>query len=99
MSAARIRSVRFKDGRADLRILYRPDHREVLKRRIAKIMDASPDIAGVAIVVWSADNRSAAMLAVDGSSKIPTMMVPTFVKNRLMTERILEFTLEALDDD
>ncbi len=46
------------------------------------------DVVGYAIVLWNWENASTALCRVRAGG-IPTVLVPDFVRNRLLAERIL----------
>lgn len=96
----RLRSVRFKDGRAPLRMFYcgRPDIRREIINAAKRVFDCHPNPAAMALVVWDADCNSTAKMVVSDMSSIPTILVPDFVRNRLLAERIETWTLETLRD-
>ena len=96
----RLRSVWYKDGRGELRVM--PDHRAndkaLVERRIRALLDshhAHADTAGFAIVVWGADGSSTCDLGAGKRSNIPTILVPDFVRNRLLAAKIIDW---AMDD-
>lgn len=95
----RIRAVRLKDG-ANLEIVRLKDGNE---RTYVSIMLEMRDLidemrardfhpAGFAIVAWSGDAASFATARAYPGSPLPAIMVPDFVRERLMTERIRELT-------
>lgn len=96
MAHARIRSVRFKDGSAKIHVIRRRDFKPEATKTALSVIEAMPDIAGIAIVVWSADGGSAANLRISPASKIPSILVPDFVRNRLLAERIEQWTLDSV---
>lgn len=96
--SARVRIGRVKlkrDGKVVL--LRKPeDHRAAIADCVNSILNGhGTDIAGMAFVVWGSDMQSTADMKVFGNP-IPTMLVPDFVRNRLLAERIETWTLEAL---
>jgi hypothetical protein len=95
----RLRSVRFKNG-GELRLLptqTREDDVRFVRERVERVIDTHTGrIAGVALVVWAPDNSSTVTLSVNDSSKIPSIMVPDFVRNRLLAERIESWTLDDI---
>lgn len=95
----RIRSVKFKSG-GEIRLLRLPDPedaRRFAENRAKKVIDAYQGlVAGFAFVVWGADGGSTALVSVNEASNIPSIMVPDFVRNRLLAERIEAWTLDTL---
>lgn len=97
MAHARIRSVRFKNGGAEIRILRRPEVRALAKKSALSCIDAlNGDVAGMAIVVWSADGGSTATMRVGTASPIPSILVSDFVRNRLLAEVVTDWTLDSM---
>lgn len=94
----RVRSVRFRDGRELVRL--RPptdDDRQHIERRIRYVLDSHrKDYAGFALVIWASDGASSCDLGCSTGSQIPTILVPDFVRNRLLAERIETWTLDTL---
>jgi hypothetical protein len=104
-SRLRLRSVRFKDGRAPLKVLHRKDgdDYESVLAWVRACLDAhrrgdkeSSNIAGFAFMVWATDGSSVCE-AQNNSGLIPTIMIPDFVRNRLLAKRIEEWTIETLN--
>lgn len=97
VGALRLRSVRFKNG-GYIRKLNGPsrdDDVRFAKKRFGQLLDAYPDpIAGFAVVVWGPDNGSVAILSVNKRSKIPSIMVPDFVRNRLLADQIETWAIQ-----
>ena len=59
-----------------------------VERMVRKVLDAQgADIAGFAFVVWAKDGASTAD-AQNKTSSIPNILIPDFVRNRLLAERI-----------
>lgn len=101
-SRLRLRSIRFKDGRAPLRILRDP-RAEARRSFIASANDAfcthPDDCAGFALVIWGADGTSTAACQIARSNSIPSILVPDFVRNRLLAQRIESWTLDSVRED
>ena len=55
-------------------------------------------LAGFALVIWDKDNFSTAYVTANELSKIPTIVVGDFVRNRLLAETIERWTREGLED-
>jgi hypothetical protein len=56
------------------------------------------DIAGFAIVVWGSDLGSTAVSLLTPVNTIPSMLVPDFVRNRLLAQKIEEWTLDSVNE-
>lgn len=85
----RLRSVRFKNG-GELRVMPStdPGNAEV-KRKALEALDAMrAPIVGLALVAWSEDNGSVAQINVGAESRVPFILVPDFVRNRLLANGI-----------
>ena len=96
----RLRSVRYKDGRGELRVM--PDHRAsdkaLIERRVRALLDAhhaNSDTAGFAMVLWGADGSSTCDMGAGKRSNIPYILIPDFVRNRLLAAKIIDW---AADD-
>lgn len=95
----RLRSVRLKDGGAEIRVLRSPtkaDDRAFAEHIVGKCMDHDfgSRIAGFAFVVWGPDNASVAYSYAGEASRIPRVMVPDFARERLMLEIAERFARE-----
>ena len=102
----RLRSIRYKDGRAQLRVLYPPEpfdySADAAKRcqaTIQALADEGSNIAGYALVVWAGCGKSAVSFAANDASAIPSILIPDFVRNRLLAERIESWTLSGMEED
>jgi hypothetical protein len=94
---ARIRSIRLKNGGAEIRVIRRPDVRSLAKKSALACIDAlQGDVAGMAIVVWAADGGSTAAMRVGTASTIPSILVGDFVRNRLLAEVVSDWTLDVM---
>jgi hypothetical protein len=94
----RIGRVRLKSG-ADLRVLrtMASDHHVGFKRRACQVLDyAGSACVGYAVVAWARDGKSWCDIQAADGSRIPCALVPDFVRNRLLAEKIEEWTLETL---
>lgn len=97
-SIPRLRSVKFKTG-GELRVLptKRRDARRYVEDYVRQVLDAQgTDITGFAFVVWGADLSSSADLASGDGSPIPSILIPDFVRNRLLARKIEDWTREGL---
>jgi len=54
------------------------------------------DLAGFAVVAWGRDLESCAD-ACNFDGRIPAILIPDFVRNRLLAQRIEAWTLDALN--
>jgi hypothetical protein len=92
----RLRSVRLKAG-GEIRVLPNSDTSTDYKRKAIEALDAlSEPIVGVALVAWSEHNGSVAQMNVSPQSRIPFILVPDFVRNRLLANGIEHWTRETL---
>ena len=60
-------------------------------------LDNTGDVAGAAFVVWSADNGSSAMMFAGADSRIPSILIPDFVRNRLLAVKIIDWTKDDIN--
>ena len=58
----------------------------------------SPQIAGLAFVIWGADGSATTISLVNETSRIPPILVPEFVKGQLLSERIERWTIESIEE-
>lgn len=104
MNAARTRIGRVTlRGGADLRIFPGVENtdRRYVERDMRVVLDAhcriDPAIAGFALVVWSPDGTSTCMSRINESNMIPSILVPDFVRNRLLADRIERWTIDTIN--
>lgn len=100
-SGMRLRRIRFKDGRTIDVLRPKKTDDTVLRERFAVATKYAMEptehpLAGYALVVWQTDGTSTAFLQSDG--KIPSILVPDFVRNRLLAMRIEDWTIETIND-
>jgi hypothetical protein len=98
-SRLRLRSVRFKDGR-EIKVFRRDtrNYRADFLHCCKVVVDAQgEDLAGFALVVWGADLSSTSDCKVGQGSTIPSILVADFVRNRLLAQRIEDWTIERLE--
>jgi len=104
IARTRIRNVRLKpvDNVAPIAAAVDLDRRYI-EQDIRDVLDAhsgagfgSNDFAGYAIVVWSRDGSSTCSARCNEHSQIPTALVPDFVRNRLLADRIERWTSDAI---
>lgn len=98
----RLRRIRFKDGRT-LDVL-RPKAKEADKMHAiyAKhgaecVSDFGPNLSGISLVTWGKDGSSTCMLLSDG--QIPGILVPDFVRNRLLAKKIEDWTIDTVNGE
>lgn len=76
------------------------ENRRDIERRLRAVLDAQgDDICGFAIVVWGSDTRSTADLGakLQAGSVIPEILIPDFVRNRLLAVKIEQWTVDAVN--
>ena len=56
------------------------------------------DVAGYAFVAWDADNWSITARWAGPDSRIPGLLAPDYVRNRLLASEIESWTLETIND-
>lgn len=54
-------------------------------------------IVGYVVMCWSADGTSACKTIAKDGSTIPSILVPDFVRNRLLADRIESWTLDTVN--
>ncbi len=98
-AGCRIGRVRPKDKSAELVILPAFDDRnraEIL-RRVRIVLDCQTSgYAGFAFVVWGPDNGSTCDAM--GSEMMPSILLPDFVRSRLLAARFLQWAHEDMLD-
>lgn len=95
-SVPRLRSVRFKNGGEVIALNQFPDGRRAeVERHIREVLDAQEMIHGFAIVAWDDQGRSTCFSA-NYESQIPVILIPDFVRSRLLAQRIEHWTLEDM---
>ncbi len=98
-AAVRIGRVTLKGG-ADLRILRGggDPQRARIDEHVRLALDGmGAGIVGFAFVVWGDDNGSVAVAENFEGSRIPSILVPEFVRNRLLARQIEIWTLDDID--
>jgi len=103
-STPRLHSVRFKDGGATVRVIHAPPKRKnradldrLVRETLAFYPSDSCDIGGFAFVVWDAEGASTCVLA-NYDGRIPSILIPDFVRNRLLAQKIIQWTMDDLKD-
>jgi hypothetical protein len=81
-SIPRLHSVRFKDGRAPLRVI-RPaetsSYRESFIGTAQEIVESHRNMSGYIVIAWSKNGRTATKCVTDGMP-VPQAMLPDFAK-------------------
>lgn len=101
MTAARvaIRRVRFKSG-GELRLM--PDRRDAGRAKIESLireaLDAQGEVVGFALVAWDTGTRSVSTSWSGASNPIPSVLMPDFVRNRLLAECIGTWTIDIINE-
>lgn len=101
MEEARVRIVNVtpKDKRFSVITNKKSDDYQVTMSHVANGVDAlNSEIAGFAFVVWGKDGTSVCIQRVKDGSMIPSILVPDFVRNRLLAERIEQWTIETINE-
>lgn len=98
----KLRSVKLKTGGGEIRMLpANPDaalDRAYVMRRVGQVVETlDGPVAGFAVVVWGPDNKSTALMNVAANSKMPLMMIPDFVRNRLLADQIERWTIADIN--
>jgi hypothetical protein len=90
----RLRSIRWKDGRAPLRVLHpasESDSRafKSMKRDFTYLLENIPSskVAGYALVAWTSDGWTWPTMSSEGT-RIPMHLIPSFVHDVLQGEVI-----------
>lgn len=101
MSAVRIGRVRLKSG-GEVRLL-RPEvdaNRGKAERFIRETLDQHPgsELAGYAFVTWGPDGGSTCTQWVGPGSTIPTILIPDFVRNRLLAATAVSWTIQDVNE-
>lgn len=80
-SIPRLRSVRFKDGRAPVRVFHSQNTglTERFKHAADEVVMFRPNMGGYAIVAWSIDGATSVAVRTFGTP-IPMLLIPEFVK-------------------
>lgn len=72
-----------------------------LEKRIRAVIDAhcdaGMDLGGFAMVVWNRDGASTCDMASDGGVS-PPIMIPDFVRNRLLAQKIEHWTIDTINE-
>lgn len=98
-TGCRIRSVRKKGQEFGPKLMIFPNQGEIMRRRVLDqvkevLSGHGDDIAGMAFVVWASDNGSTASLRGGPSSSVPIIAMPEFIKQRLIAEKIDDWSKE-----
>lgn len=89
----RIGAVTFKDnGLRVVRLFSGPERtRRAIVAETREMIDGRP-VVGFAMVMWAADGSSDAACRAYPGSNIPTIAIPDFARNRLLAEKICEWS-------
>lgn len=82
----------------DLKILHfeKDEFRAFVEKKIRITLDGQgADLVGCALVVWGKDEASTDFTVVSEDSRIPSILVPDFVKSTLMAHKILNWISES----
>lgn len=98
-SIPKLRSVRWKAG-GHLILLNTPntDLADRLVNSAALMAASGHRIAGYVMVAWAADGTSWSTCRVGRASAIPSVLVPDFVRNKLLAQRIEDWTIESINE-
>ena len=55
------------------------------------------EVAGCTFMVWNVDGSSTCQTDIKDGSRIPSILVPDFVRNRLLAERIERWAVDAVN--
>lgn len=96
VSIPRLRSVKFKSG-GEVRLLNTniDERRKEIERHCREVIDIQEKIEGFAIVAWDKDGKSTCYAA-NYESPIPHILIPEFVKSRLLAHRIELWVMEDI---
>ena len=76
------------------------EERRLIEHRIRSVLDAhGDDLRGFALVVWGSDGTSTADSGVRNTGNqtvIPPILIPDFVRNRLLGMTIEQWAIEAI---
>jgi hypothetical protein len=98
-STLRLRSIKFKDGRGELRVLpdFRAADKRLIERHIAATIEGhGDDFAGFALVIWGGDLGSTCHMGAGPRSTIPGILIPDFARARLLAAKISEWTQDDI---
>lgn len=100
----RLRRIRFKDGRTVEVLRPKSGNAELLRQSYAKNAPAvaapyfaDGTISGYAIVVWGSDGKTSSVANTDG--RIPGILIPDLVRNKLIADKIEEWTIDTVNGD
>lgn len=97
-SIPRIRSVKFKNG-GEIRVLKHEvsADRAIIERRVRECLDNKDgEPVGFAFIVWSEDGISCCASGHTEKSKIPHILIPDFIRNRLLADQIEDWALDEV---
>ncbi len=80
-----------------LKIVSVDSDRQLIERRIRSAIDGLMSSGtlpvGFAFVIWAEDGLSAADMGGNDKNRIPGILIPDFARNRLLAEKIEEWTM------
>jgi hypothetical protein len=65
-----------------------------LKLSVQNHVNHGCDIAGFAFVIWSSEGATSSVVI--NNSRIPGIVIPDLVRNKLLAEKIEEWTIESI---
>lgn len=98
-SHLRIRSIRPKDGSAEVRVLYSKD--PDISERVATCgprMLASAgtnQLVGYCLFAWRADGTAYSLRRAGNGNQIPAALLPDFIRNALLADTASDWAIEA----
>lgn len=76
------------------------EDRALIEKLVRNVFDSHRGgFAGFALVVWAPDGASTAdmgMKSIDQGAQIPSMLIPDFVRNRLLGMKIEEWAVDTI---
>lgn len=100
-SIPRLHSVKFKNG-GEVRVIRHEtnEDRKVVEQGLRNVLNnhSESDIAGFAIIVWGTDGGSTVSLGRNDKSQIPSILIPDFVRSRLLAEKIEQWTIDTVNN-
>lgn len=101
MKTARVRIGKVTHKGSNLAVLRnaKSEDHGVIIHHVSQAIDAMKncDVAGMAFILWDIEGTSVVKQLVKDGSRIPCILVPDFVRNRLLADRIEEWTIEIIN--
>ena len=100
-STLRCRAVKFKTG-GEIRVLKKKwnDTDTVVRQATERVLKAHTEgIAGYAIVVWGSDGEMTSSLGCGPRNRVPPILVPELVRNKLLAHKITDWTIDEINGD